>query len=126
MADLVKNYIEHAKRYLKLYERLINKYPYKRFSIVENFLPTGYSMPTYTLLGQEVVRLPFIPETSLGHEILHQWFGNSVYIDYREGELGGGTHHFSCGPPVPGRKRPGTGVQKRHSDRLSELRQRRK
>jgi len=26
-------------------------------------------MPTYTLLGQGVVRLPFILETSLGHEI---------------------------------------------------------
>jgi aminopeptidase N len=83
--DLVKTYFEHTKKYLKLYENLIDKFPYKRFSIVENFLPTGYSMPTYTLLGQEIVRLPFIPETSLGHEILHQWFGNSVYIDYRKG-----------------------------------------
>jgi aminopeptidase N len=83
--DLVQTYMEHTKHYLKLYETLISKYPYKRFSIVENFLPTGYSMPTYTLLGQVVVRLPFIPETSLGHEILHQWFGNSVYIDDRKG-----------------------------------------
>jgi aminopeptidase N len=83
--DLVKTYMEQTKHYLKLYDTLISKYPYKRFSIVENFLPTGYSMPTYTLLGQVVVRLPFIPETSLGHEILHQWFGNSVYIDYRKG-----------------------------------------
>jgi aminopeptidase N len=83
--DLVKTYMERTKHYLKLYDTLISKYPYKRFSIVENFLPTGYSMPTYTLLGQVVVRLPFIPQTSLGHEILHQWFGNSVYIDYRKG-----------------------------------------
>jgi uncharacterized iron-regulated protein len=83
--DLTKTYLEHAKHYLQLYDHLICKYPYKRFSIVENFLPTGYSMPTYTLLGRVVVRLPFIPETSLGHEILHQWFGNSVYIDYRKG-----------------------------------------
>ena len=78
-------YIEAAKKYLTLYERLLGKYPYKRFSIVENFLPTGYSMPTYTLLGQGVVRLPFILETSLGHEILHQWFGNLVYVDYGKG-----------------------------------------
>jgi uncharacterized iron-regulated protein len=42
-------------------------------------------MPTFTLLGQNVVRLPFIPETSLGHEILHQWFGDSVYIDVAKG-----------------------------------------
>ena len=83
--ELAKKYIEYTKKYLKMYEALLGKYPYKRFAIVENFLPTGYSMPTYTLLGRDVVRLPFIVETSLGHEILHQWFGNLVYIDYEKG-----------------------------------------
>jgi aminopeptidase N len=82
---LVPAYLDHTKKYLKLYETLIGKYPYRRFSIVENFLPTGFSMPTYTVLGQEVVRLPFIVKTSLGHEILHQWFGNFVYVDYAGG-----------------------------------------
>src|SRR5512142_2021373 len=62
-----------------MYHALLRPYPYKRFSVVENILPTGYSMPTFTLLGKEIVRLPFIPETSLGHEITHQWFGNYVY-----------------------------------------------
>ncbi|MGO9612293.1 MAG: M1 family metallopeptidase [Dissulfurispiraceae bacterium] len=84
-SSLALSYIEHTKKYLKLYESLLTPYPFKRFCIVENFLPTGYSMPTYTLLGQDVVRLPFIVETSLGHEILHQWFGNSVYIDFDNG-----------------------------------------
>ncbi len=83
--SLAKTYIEFTKKYLKLYEDLIGAYPYRRFSIVENFLPTGYSMPTFTLLGDTVVRLPFIVETSLGHEILHQWFGNLVYADYESG-----------------------------------------
>jgi uncharacterized iron-regulated protein len=80
-----KLYLEYAKRYFAMYEKLLGKYPYKRFSIVENFLPTGLSMPAYTLLGQNVVNLPFIVETSLGHEILHQWFGNLVYVDYEKG-----------------------------------------
>ncbi|HME45031.1 MAG TPA: ChaN family lipoprotein [Syntrophorhabdales bacterium] len=84
-AELAQTYIEQTKRYLKLYGDMLGPYPYKRFSIVENILPTGYSMPTFTLLGQEVVRLPFIPQTSLGHEVLHQWFGNLVYIDYAKG-----------------------------------------
>ncbi len=83
--ELAKGYLKHAKGYFELYEKMLGPYPYKRFSIVENFLPTGYSLPTYTLLGQEVVRLPFIVETSLGHEILHQWFGDSVYTDDRSG-----------------------------------------
>ncbi|MBI5676021.1 MAG: ChaN family lipoprotein [Nitrospirae bacterium] len=83
--DLAGTYIEYAKKYLKLYKGLIGEYPYKKFSIVENFLQTGYSMPTFTLLGNSVLRLPFITETSLGHEILHQWFGNLVYADYEKG-----------------------------------------
>ncbi|MBA4372406.1 MAG: hypothetical protein C0402_06040 [Thermodesulfovibrio sp.] len=84
-AGLARNYSEYTKKYLDLYEGLLGKYPYRRFSIVENILPTGYSMPTFTLLGQDIVRLPFIAETSLGHEILHQWFGNGVYADYSRG-----------------------------------------
>ena len=83
--NLAKDYLEHAKRYFDLYQKMLTPYPYRRFSIVENILPTGYSMPTFTLLGQDVVKLPFIVRTSLGHEILHQWFGNSVYIDYDKG-----------------------------------------
>ncbi|MBI5098076.1 MAG: ChaN family lipoprotein [Nitrospirae bacterium] len=83
--NLASTYIEFTKKYLKLYESLLGKYPYKRFSIVENFLPTGYSFPTFTLLGNTIVQLPFIVETSLGHEILHQWFGNYVYVDYQRG-----------------------------------------
>ncbi|MEN8263086.1 MAG: ChaN family lipoprotein [Nitrospirota bacterium] len=83
--NLAKQYIEYTKKYLEMYEGLIGEYPYSRFSIVENFLPSGYSMPAYTLLGSTVVRLPFIVETSLGHEILHQWFGNHLYIDYEKG-----------------------------------------
>ena len=84
-SGLAEEYIEFTKQYLKLYEDIVGKFPFRRFSIVENFLPTGFSMPTFTLLGNRVVRLPFIVETSLGHEILHQWFGNLVYIDHDGG-----------------------------------------
>ena len=38
-------------------------------------------MPSFTLLGSTVVKLPFIVDTSLGHEILHNWWGNSVFVD---------------------------------------------
>jgi uncharacterized iron-regulated protein len=82
---LADTYLEHAKNYLGLYEGIAGRFPFRRFSVVENFLPTGISVPTFTLLGQDVVRLPFIVRTSLGHEILHQWLGNSVYVDYGKG-----------------------------------------
>ena len=84
-----------------MYEDMLTPYPYKRFAIVENIFPTGYSMPTFTLLGREVIKLPFIVKTSLGHEILHQWFGNSVYTDYSHGNWAEGItnyladHHYA-------------------------------
>ncbi|OPL16334.1 MAG: hypothetical protein AVO38_08270 [delta proteobacterium ML8_D] len=82
---LAGRYIDKSIQYLDLYEDLLGPYPFRRFAIVENRAPTGYGLPTYTLFGQEVVKLPFIVDTSLGHEILHSWFGNSVYVDLREG-----------------------------------------
>jgi len=83
--NLAHRYLDASKKYLEMYEEMLGPYPFKRFAVVENILPTGYGMPTFTLLGREVLKLPFIPETSLGHEILHSWFGNSVYIDYAKG-----------------------------------------
>ena len=83
--ELAAEYRKKTLGYLKRYQELIGPYPYKRFSIVENRLPTGYAMPTFTLLGQAVVRLPFITETSLGHEVLHSWLGNAVGVDASQG-----------------------------------------
>jgi len=84
-AQLADTYIDYTKKYLEMYESMLTPYPYGRFAIVENIFPTGFSMPTFTLLGNQVVNLPFIIKTSLGHEILHQWFGNSVFIDFEFG-----------------------------------------
>jgi uncharacterized iron-regulated protein len=78
---LSQGYLTKAAAYIRRYEKLIGEFPYSRYSIVENRLPTGYGMPGFTLLGQAVIRLPFIKDTSLGHEILHSWFGNAVALD---------------------------------------------
>lgn len=82
---LVDTYLDATKRYLDIYQDLIGKYPYKKFAIVENFFQTGYGMPSFTLLGSEVVKLPFIVDISLGHEVLHNWWGNSVFVDDSRG-----------------------------------------
>ena len=82
---LSKLYIDKTKGYLDLYQGMIGPYPFRKFAVVENFLPTGYGMPSFTLLGSAVLRLPFIPDTSLGHEIAHNWWGNSVFVDPSEG-----------------------------------------
>lgn len=79
--NLAAGYLQKATGYIKRYEKLIGPFPYPRYAIVENRQPTGYGMPTFTLLGQSIIRLPFIKETSLGHEILHSWFGNALRLD---------------------------------------------
>jgi aminopeptidase N len=83
--DLAESYLNACKRYLAMYEAMIGPYPFSKFAVVENFFPTGYGMPSFTLLGSQVIRLPFIIYTSLGHEVAHNWWGNSVYIDYDSG-----------------------------------------
>ncbi|MEE4166458.1 MAG: M1 family aminopeptidase, partial [Desulfocapsaceae bacterium] len=82
---LAPDYLSAAVEYIKRYERLIGPFPYNHYLIVENVNPTGFGMPTFTLLGKQVLKLPFIKETSLGHEILHSWFGNSVTVSRDSG-----------------------------------------
>ncbi|MEN8008155.1 MAG: M1 family aminopeptidase [Candidatus Krumholzibacteriota bacterium] len=84
-ARLRATYMERTKAYIAMYEEMIGPYPYTKFATVENWFPTGYGMPSYTLLGGQVLRLPFIPYTSFGHEIAHNWWGNSVYVDVEQG-----------------------------------------
>lgn len=78
-------FIEAAKRYLTTYQFIIGKYPYKRFSMVENAMPSAFSMPTFVLMSRSYIRKEDIEDTALGHEIVHQWFGNSVFTDYEKG-----------------------------------------
>lgn len=83
--QLAKKYLDATLDYLKLYGNLIGPYPYRKFALIENFWETGYGMPSFTLLGPSVIQLPFILYTSYPHEILHNWWGNGVYVDYTTG-----------------------------------------
>ncbi|RTZ72820.1 MAG: M1 family peptidase [Gammaproteobacteria bacterium] len=82
---LANRYLDATGRYIGLYDHLIGPYPYAKFALVENFWESGYGMPSFTLLGPGVIRLPFILHSSYPHEILHNWWGNSVYVDYASG-----------------------------------------
>jgi hypothetical protein len=82
---LARKYLDATAQYLEMYRGLIGPYPYSKFAMVENFWETGYGMPSFTLLGPSVLRFPFILTSSYPHEILHNWWGNSVFVDYATG-----------------------------------------
>lgn len=82
---LARKYLDATTQYLGMYRQLIGSYPYSKFALVENFWETGYGMPSFTLLGPSVIRFPFILTSSYPHEILHNWWGNGVFVDYASG-----------------------------------------
>lgn len=79
--NLAETYFSAAKKYLDFYEKMLGPYPYPKFALIENAMQTGYGMASFTFLGSRIIRFPFILNTSYPHEILHNWWGNSVYID---------------------------------------------
>ncbi len=82
---LAMRYLNMTGIYLNMYARLLGPYPYSKFALVENFWETGYGMPSFTLLGSRIIRFPFILYSSYPHELLHNWWGNSVYVAMEKG-----------------------------------------
>ena len=117
---LSDDYLAAVERYLRLYSDWIGEYPFAGFSVVASPLPTGFGMPTLTYLGAQVIRLPFIRDTSLGHEVLHNWWGNGVYPDYAQGNWAEGLDdvHGRLRVQGTGGRRGGAGDAPRLAPRL--------
>jgi len=94
MADLAEGYLADSARYIARYSQEIGPYPFDAFSVVASPLPTGFGMSGLTYLGRDVLRLPFIRATSLGHEVLHNWWGNGVTPDWETGNWSEGLTTF--------------------------------
>ena len=82
---LADRYLDATAQYLDMYRGLLGPYPYSKFALVENFWETGYGMPSFTLLGEQVIRFPFILHSSYPHELLHNYWGNGVFVDFAGG-----------------------------------------
>lgn len=86
-SEHAKTYLTESIKYYDMYTELLGTYPYSSFSIVENFFATGFGMPGYTLLSNRLMAMPWIVLTpgSLAHEFVHNWWGNSVYVNRKSG-----------------------------------------
>ncbi|HEX8960205.1 MAG TPA: M1 family aminopeptidase [Geobacteraceae bacterium] len=105
-APLAAAYLDASARYIAMYEGMFGPYPFEKFAVVENFIPTGYGFPSYTLLGGTVIRLPFIIGTSLPHEIAHNWWGNGVLVDDRGGNWSEGLVTYLADQLMEARRSP--------------------
>jgi len=92
--ELAADYLDSAAAYLRRYDASIGPYAFASYSVVSSPLPTGFGMPGIAYLGRQVIRLPFIRSTSLGHEVLHDWWGNGVYPDHAHGNWSEGLTTF--------------------------------
>jgi aminopeptidase N len=87
-------YLDAAQGFIERYARQIGPYPYTIFSVVSSPIPTGFGMPTLTYLGKAVLHYPFIRDISLGHEVLHNWWGNGIRVDPVRGNWAEGLTTF--------------------------------
>lgn len=110
---LSAKYLEAAGKYISFYSDLFGPYPFEKFAVVENFFPTGYGFPSFTLLGGSVIRLPFIIETSFPHEIAHSWWGNGIDVDPREGNWAEGLTTYLSDYLLKERRSPAEAVEYR-------------
>ena len=91
---LSEAYLDAAQRFIERYSNEIGPYPYTIFSVVSSPIPTGFGMPTLTYLGKSVLPYPFIRDISLGHEVLHNWWGSGVRVDPVRGNWAEGLTTF--------------------------------
>ena len=110
---LANKYLETTAQYMEMYRQLVGPYPYTKFALVENFWETGYGMPSFTLLGSQIIRFPFILHSSYPHELLHNWWGNSVYIDFDTGNWAEGLTAYMADHLVAEQR--GTGAEYRRA-----------
>jgi len=118
---LADRYLAPMADYLDHYSRQIGHYPFAKFAVVENPWQTGFGMPSFTLLGSRVLRLPFIPFTSLPHEIAHNWLGNGIWVDYEKGNWSEGLTAYLADHWMKERRAKGSQHRQKSLQRFSNF-----
>jgi hypothetical protein len=85
LADLAADYLRDSGGFLRRYQEEIGPYPFPNFHVISSPLPVGLGFPNLTYVGRMVLPLPFMRGRSLAHEVLHNWWGNGVAVDYATG-----------------------------------------
>jgi aminopeptidase N len=109
VAGLSEIYLNDSARYLKRYQALVGPYAYRDFHVISAPVPVGLGFPNLTYIGRRILPLPFIRARSLAHEVLHNWWGNGVTIDYRTGNWAEGLTTYMADYALAAEKDPEQG-----------------
>ncbi|MEG3618635.1 M1 family aminopeptidase [Magnetovibrio sp. PR-2] len=113
LSKLAQDYLKDSARYIQYYAHEIGSYPYPGFAIISGPAPVGWGLPGMTYMGKRVLTLPFIRYTSLPHEIVHNWWGNAVDVDYATGNWAEGLTTYQADHAMAEAAKPGGGKAKR-------------
>jgi aminopeptidase N len=80
-------FLAAAAGYLERYQPLVGPFPFRNYSIVENFFSSGFAFPEFTLLNKALFQMGrrALGHGFLDHEMLHCWWGNGIYVDPEDG-----------------------------------------
>ena len=113
LAELSQTYLKDTARYIGFYSHQIGPYPYPGFAVISGPAPVGWGLPGMTYMGKRVLALPFIRYTSLPHEVVHNWWGNAVEVDYASGNWAEGLTTYQADHALAEASKPGGGKAKR-------------
>jgi uncharacterized iron-regulated protein len=73
--------------YIETHAAILGPYPHEKFDLVENFFSTGYGFPSFTLLGNMLLRMGpgALRPGMVDHEVVHGWWGCGVFVDREAG-----------------------------------------
>ncbi len=80
--------LQKAAYYIEMYENLfVSHFPYHNFIVVEDVNPYGHALASMAVFGSSIIDKDFVAERSLGHEVLHQWFGAAIECSMADGNF---------------------------------------
>ncbi len=89
-----ETYLQRTATYLDTYSEWIGEPPHDTYTVAAVPFPVGLGFAGFTALGERVLALPFIPGTSLAHEVVHNWWGRGVYTDPEQGDWSEAFAHY--------------------------------